>query len=239
MMMILGISMTSCKFFNMKKNRTETPDQEVVVPVLDPRPIVYACAYDGFVNIRSAPNGNAGIIGKFRNGPQGAVWLGVDGYWTRIDYNGIVGYVLSQYVCGQPTVAVDERISMSWLEGMWDDDPASHTVSYALGNGLLIFDNGKFLRNSTMFMEGAYTEAGTFMLEGSNLVLTILYDYVNEERCNRREVLALDPTRQTIVGYAKVRFLSDSEKINPEDWYGSGMLMMTKKQFRRIKVDLP
>ena len=64
---------------------------------------VYSNAYDGFVNIRQTPNGNAPILGVLRNGPEGAVLLGAEGAWSKVDCNGIVGYVASKYIQNTPT----------------------------------------------------------------------------------------------------------------------------------------
>lgn len=64
---------------------------------------VYSNARDGFVNIRQTPNINAQIVGELRNGPEGAVLLGSEGEWVKIDCNGIVGYVYEKYVQNTPT----------------------------------------------------------------------------------------------------------------------------------------
>lgn len=75
-------------------------------PISNPssaKPKVYSNAYDGFVNIREKPDGNAPILGVLRNGPDGAIMLNKDGYWTKIDYHGVVGYVATQYIQTTPT----------------------------------------------------------------------------------------------------------------------------------------
>ena len=64
---------------------------------------VYSNAYDGFLNIRQAPNGGAPILGVLKNGPDGAILLGSEGEWKKIDYHGIVGYVYGKYVQFTPT----------------------------------------------------------------------------------------------------------------------------------------
>lgn len=64
---------------------------------------VYSNAYDGFVNIRQAPQSKAPIVGVLRNGPEGAILLGTEGEWKKIDCNGIVGYVYEKYVQFTPT----------------------------------------------------------------------------------------------------------------------------------------
>lgn len=64
---------------------------------------VYSNAYDGFVNIRQAPESNAPVLGVLQNGPEGAILLGHEGEWVKIDCNGIEGYVYGKYVQNTPT----------------------------------------------------------------------------------------------------------------------------------------
>ena len=64
---------------------------------------IYSNAYDGYVNIRQAPQSKAPIVGILRNGPEGAILLGTEGEWKKIDCNGIVGYVYEKYVQDTPT----------------------------------------------------------------------------------------------------------------------------------------
>ena len=69
---------------------------------------VFSNAYDGFVNIRQAPQGNAPILGTLPNGPEGALYLGEGGEWVHVrDKNGVEGYVYSKYVQDQPTEVFD------------------------------------------------------------------------------------------------------------------------------------
>lgn len=67
------------------------------------QPKVYSNAYDGFVNIRQTPQSKAPILGVLRNGPEGAILLGTEGEWKKINCNGIVGYVYEKYVQDTPT----------------------------------------------------------------------------------------------------------------------------------------
>ena len=66
-------------------------------------PKVYSNAYDGFLNIRQAPQSKAPIVGVLNNGPEGAILLVTEGEWKKIDCNGIVGYVYEKYVQDTPT----------------------------------------------------------------------------------------------------------------------------------------
>lgn len=69
-------------------------------------PMVYSKSYDGFVNIRQDPQSNAPILGVLRNGPEGAILLGTEGEWKKIDCNGIIGYVYEKYVQDTPTEVI-------------------------------------------------------------------------------------------------------------------------------------
>ena len=64
---------------------------------------VYSNANDGFVNIRQTPQSKAPVLGVLKNGPEGAILLGTEGDWKKIDCNGIVGYVYERYIQDTPT----------------------------------------------------------------------------------------------------------------------------------------
>lgn len=208
----------------------ESYDENVGYMSKDNLPHVYANAYDGFVNIRQAPQSEAPILGVLRNGPEGAILLGAEGEWTQIDCNGIVGYVLSKYVQDTPTLAVDEGIDMSWLEGWWEDNEC---------HSLLVFDNGGFMEYSCMFNEGSTTKKGTFILQGSSLALTVLVDFVNwpENQYTNTIALPLDPVKKTIIGYKKQQFKTKELHVYLEE-RGEEMyddLYLTKKEFNNFK----
>ena len=245
-MLLLGLSMmASCggnkqeKQENKETKNTETsvqqessPNEEKTEPD-DSRPRVYANAFDGFINIRETPEAKAPIIGTFKNGPQGAVLLDSEGEWTKIDCNGIVGYVLSKFVQDTPTEAVDEGITMDWLEGWWKNDECK---------SILIFDNGGFMDYYCMYMEGSYTSKGSFKLQGSSLVLNIDVDFVRwpEEPDPKTKTLTLDPIKKTIVGYKKEPLKAKElreyliEEYGDEDM-GYDDLYLTKKKFNDLK----
>ena len=80
--------------------------------------LVYSNAYDGYLNIRQRPTVKSSIIGQLRNGPKGAEFIGAEGNWIKVRYNGVEGYVSGSYVQYTPTVAVDPDISVEWLQGV-------------------------------------------------------------------------------------------------------------------------
>ncbi len=239
-MLLLGMGMmVSCggdgqdKTNNNKEPTNVEPQPAAPVEEAEPadtRPRVYACAFDGYVNIRETTEAKAPVVGVFRNGSEGAVLLSVEGEWTKIDCNGIVGYVLSKYVCEKPSEAVDEGITMDWLEGWWEDGEC---------HSLLVFDNGGYMEFSCMFNEGDYTSKGSFMLQGSSLVLTEAVNFVNwpEGPDSDAESFALDPIKKTIVGYKKQQLKTKDlyaylDEIG-EEMYGD--LYLTKKEFNNLK----
>ena len=134
----------------------EAPVQEEAQPA-DDRPRVYACAYDGYVNIRETPNGKAPIVGVFRNGPDGAFPMGIEGEWTWIEYNGITGYVLSKYVQITPTIAYTGTATIDDIAGLY------YSPS---GYGMYLWEDGTW--------ESGYddpVEGGNYILQNNEVNL--------------------------------------------------------------------
>lgn len=75
-------------------------EENVVVPM------VYSNSYDGYLNVRAQPTTKSQVLGTLRNGPEGAVLLGVEGKWSKVRVNGVEGYVSSAYVQSTPTQPV-------------------------------------------------------------------------------------------------------------------------------------
>ena len=179
------------------------------------------------------------VIGILRNGPGGAILLGEENGWSKINLRGTVGYVATKYLRDEPTVAVDERIDMSWLEGLWQYGTGNNTTDkypYILYSGLLLFSDGTFLEYSDMFNEGGFTGSGTFILEGCTLVLTKTMDYVNDRKTEETERILLYPERHGMQDHYKKRFATQQEldAFDPEEWSGSGVLLTTRQAFRKM-----
>lgn len=122
---MLLLCATSCSFVEEILDRF---DIEIGKPksvrrndVRTPRAVhmVYSYAFDGHLNMRATPSFNAKIVGKFRNGPQGANLLQDLGGWSKIEYNGIEGYVVSRYLQRTPTIPYTGRVGVNWIEGCW------------------------------------------------------------------------------------------------------------------------
>ena len=122
-------------------------------------PKVYSNSYDGYLNVRSAPSTKAQIVGKLKNGPVGAELLGVEGSWSRVRVNGVVGYVASKYLQSTPTEPV--YVDASAFIGQWA------RVHMNGGTSFTIKSNGKFTREST---SGA-SYSGSWYLAGDKLIL--------------------------------------------------------------------
>ena len=143
------------------KESTETTN-EVNLTVVAPAtsPMVYSNCYDGYLNVRQAPTTKSQIVGKLKNGYEGAELLGVEGSWSKVRVNGVVGYVASKYLQSTPTEPV--YIDASVVLGEW----------YGDASGLLkINSNGTFKHTFGWSPTMAYTLEGTWHLAGKKIVL--------------------------------------------------------------------
>jgi uncharacterized protein YgiM (DUF1202 family) len=122
--------------------------------------IVYSHSYDGYLSIRDTPSSKGVKIGKFRNGPEGAIKLSESGNWVEIDYNGIVGYVSKKHVVTYPTKAVTVDIDEKWLAGPWY--PAHRNYAY------MIFNNGTY----TVQYEYGTLADGTYQVDGDEMIFS-------------------------------------------------------------------
>jgi hypothetical protein len=118
-------------------------------------PRVYSNCYDGYLNVRSAPSSKSTIVGTLRNGPEGAELLGVEGSWSKVRVNGVVGYVFSNYLQSKPTDPV--YISASEVVGQWG----------YVNQCLTIKSNGKFVH----VLGSMITEEGTWYLSRNKLII--------------------------------------------------------------------
>lgn len=105
--------------------------------------VVYSCAYDGYVNMRQTPSYKAAKVGKFKNGPTGAVLIQNLGEWMHINYNGTKGYVPSRFVQDEPTVAYVGSATARDISGVW--------VIRGAYNVYNIYDNGYWMEMGNYF----------------------------------------------------------------------------------------
>lgn len=102
-------------------------------------PKVYSFGYDGFVNVRQEPSFSAKVVGELRNGPEGAELLEDSGQWKKIDLNGIIGYVPSNFVQETPTESYTGTATTAWVQGIWRSN--SDEYLYIYNNGTWVYED--------------------------------------------------------------------------------------------------
>lgn len=129
-------------------------EENVVVPM------VYSNSYDGYLNVRAQPTTKSQVLGTLRNGPEGAVLLGVEGKWVKVRVNGIEGYVWAADTQSYPSDPVNISAASVIGEWVWCDENAHF-------DSCTIESNGKFHLSGYLSME----TSGKWHLSGNNLVL--------------------------------------------------------------------
>lgn len=180
--------------------------------------VVYCNSYDGYLNIRATPSSKSEKIGKFRNGPEGAIKLSEDGNWVEVDCNGIVGYVSKKYVVTYPTKAVTVDVDEKWLVGPWY--PAHRSYAY------IIFNNGTYTVQSA-YGTLAY---GTYHLEGDEIVFnaTMLANQGYDVGSYERHRIIVSPKR--IGPLTKRSFIKEEDR-----WDHYGELVWTWAEYSELK----
>ena len=123
-------------------------------------PMVYSNSYDGYLNVRAQPTTKSQVLGTLRNGPEGAVLLGVEGKWVKVRVNGIEGYVWAADTQSYPSDPVNISAASVIGEWVWCDENAHF-------DSCTIESNGKFHLSGYLSME----TSGKWHLSGNNLVL--------------------------------------------------------------------
>jgi hypothetical protein len=144
-------------------------------------PRVYSNCYDGYLNVRAQPTSKSQILARLNNGSEGAELLGVEGNWSKVRVNGVVGYVSSKYLQSTPTDPV--YIDASAVVGEWLGD---------CSGVLKIKSNGKFEHTFGFSPTMSYTEGGTWHLSHKNVVLkysngTVVICYVDGQTMSSDE----------------------------------------------------
>lgn len=212
--------LVSCKNGQGQKDRTvddnllpETLVQDVEsdTPQNNARRI-YSCAFDGFLNIRKDASTSAEKVGKFNNGPVGAILLEELGEWIKIDVSGVVGYVQSKYVQDSPTIAYTGKADVNWIEGIWSD-----------GNYLLwIYNNGTY--------EWGYdypTTHGKYIMQ--NNAIKFIPTWVDPGLYVFDETLEINMSTDMLGEFRRVSFIPQG--ANMEEYEGS--VSMTKADFKK------
>ena len=158
--LLLATAMLLTVSFAGAKESIETTNevnQTVVAPATSP--MVYSNCYDGYLNVRQAPTTKSQIVGKLKNGYEGAELLGVEGTWSKVRVNGVVGYVASKYLQSTPTEPVYIDASVVLGEWIW--------FGAAKGSSYSIKSNGKFTFDNT----SGTTRSGSWYLSYDKMVL--------------------------------------------------------------------
>ena len=122
--------------------------------------MVYSNCYDGYLNVRAEPSTKSQVLGTLHNGPEGAELISIEGKWTKVRVNGIVGYIWTADTQSYPSDPV--YISAATVIGEWLwCDASGHMDSCTIKS------NGKF------YMEGyrSLEKNGTWHLSGHNIIL--------------------------------------------------------------------
>ena len=120
---------------------------------------VYSNCYDGYLNIRAEPTSKSKILGTLPNGPKGAELLGVEGKWSKVRVNGVVGYIWSADVKSTPTDPV--YISASDVVGTWYACDGAKWGEYSIKS------NGKY----SLLIYDTESDYGTWYLSHDKIVL--------------------------------------------------------------------
>ncbi|MBR5595333.1 MAG: SH3 domain-containing protein [Alistipes sp.] len=188
-------------------------------------PMAYSNAYDGYTNIREAATAKSAVLAKLHNGPKGAEILGVEGSWTKVNLDGVVGYVSNAYIQTTPTVAVNPNVTVDKLYGVWS---TGYVFYY-------IFDNG------TYYMCNQYGEdmyMGTFIFEGSELVLTPKLIFVAADVADT-DAIRLNIVNNELENLYRNNLISEAEYKSMDDEeleleFG-GEMVITKESFNAKK----
>lgn len=217
-----------------------TPPSEMVEPVgeVPNQPKVYSNAYDGFLNIRASASAKSNKIGELKNGPEGALVLSVEGKWTKVDLNGVVGFVNNAYVQSTPTEPA--YIMPESVIGTW----TNQEVAYSHYDDLIIFDNGTYTTYCDGFMEGSITSVGKWKLVRKDIVLTQYYDIVNEKKTFKTIRISVNPQTQILTKredgqttkYSRLKLISEKQvALESEEGYTP---IWSKSQINNLKKDI-
>ena len=181
---------------------------------------VYSNAYDGYINIRNSSTSKGTIIGKFKNGPDGAICLSQTGEWTKINYKGVTGYVYTKYLSDTPTEEVTLNIDGNWLKGIWCN--AEEQYAY------LIFNNGTFALQSA----SGTLAYGTYMLKGNDIEFNIK-QFLSSMEISKIKRFRIDSSSDEIGPLRKQRFLNNTEM------YGNSEgLTWTESQYLALRNEI-
>ena len=181
---------------------------------------VYSNSYDGYTNIRETPSLKGKVIGELRNGPDGAVLISKTEGWSKINCNGVEGYVYTKNLSTSPTEEVTISTDINWINGIWRNDNEQYAY--------LIFNNGTFAIQST----SGTLAYGTYILKGNDIEFSIK-QFLSSMEISKIQRLGIDTSTNRIGQLRKMDFLSESEQYN-----NTYDLTWTKSQFNALKKEI-
>ena len=181
---------------------------------------VYSCAFDGYVNMREDPSYSAKKVGKFNNGPEGAVLLELLGDWAKIDVSGTVGYVPTKYIQETPTIAYTGDVSVDWIEGIWKSE--------SIASSLLIYNNGTWERGYD------FKQAhGKYILQNNEIKFMTIWCAPEMEF---NEILPINQEENRLGDYERGSYMTQEEKEENRDDDGEYFPLdygtLTKEDFK-------
>ncbi len=183
---------------------------------------VYANAYDGFVNIRKSPTTKSPTLGRFKNGNDYVVVLGIQDNWYAVSWHGVVGYVHKNMVGYTPWKPV-------FLDVTAEDIAGWYNLGYS---SLLIFANGKYA-NIHQYGDMEY---GLWKFEGTEIVLTTKHvtEYGKSFDCR-----VGNEVRYGVDNHKKAVVVGQKQVLHPKSYYDQfdeeyfgGEMVFSKESFR-------
>ena len=219
---ILTFSLLTASLLMVSCNLLKGKQEEAPAPVAAPQPSVirvYANAYDGYVNVRSAPTLKSTVLGRLKNGEDFLPQVGVQGKWIAVQYQGGVGYVASDAAGYTPWKPVYLGVDGKTIQGMYSN-------GY---NAYLVFSNGKY----AYIYEYGDLSYGTWIFEGMDIIFTTKYitsdgRRLGSEWVGRQERL---PVRSKVIGNYKKETLYSRSYYSDYEYSSCGAWIVTKEDF--------
>lgn len=173
--LLVGVALVAVASCGNKGKKSEAvAHQEVVEEVVEDPSVVklYSIAYDGYTNVRQSASSKSKVLGKLRNGKEYVVFVGEDGNWIKVEYNGQVGYVYNDQVGKTPAEPVTVDVDASWIDGCWVDEEKRYEGGHLY---YLTYSNGRFTEYHEYESEYGVLCHGKWRFEGDELVLIPVY----------------------------------------------------------------
>ena len=206
---------------------------------------VYACAYDGYAALRSKPSSKAQKIGELRNGPKGAILLNDLGKWVKVNVDGTVGYVYSEYIQYTPTIPYTGDVELDWITGVWHSGFQSVVIfdnGYWEGLSGWIHSKGYYIMQNnevklvTVIARGAETNYKWVKADSKSKAWT---QYVKDNGAEKETILKINSGKGMLDTFVKMPFLrnqedGDAENINYTKAYFKKAAKQTAREVQKF-----